>query len=69
MWKRIIRKNHNVANQYPEKVKELEEAFLLEAGRNNVYPMMNSSAYGRPVSLADAYGFGKVENAGSRSGL
>lgn len=52
---------HNVANQYPEKVKELEEAFLLEAGRNNVYPMMNSSAYGRPVSLADAYGFGKVE--------
>lgn len=51
---------YNVAEKYPEKVKELSDAFLVEAGRYNVFPMFNTSAYGRPISLADAYGFGGV---------
>ncbi|MBR4183129.1 MAG: arylsulfatase, partial [Lachnospiraceae bacterium] len=31
---------YNVADQYPEKLLELREEFFLEAGRNNVFPML-----------------------------
>lgn len=37
---------HNVAAEYPEKLHELQEEFLIEAGRNNVFPLMMNSHLG-----------------------
>lgn len=35
----------NVAGQYPEKLRSLQEEFFLEAGRNQVFPMMPGSPH------------------------
>lgn len=37
---------NNVADKYPEKLRELQEEFFLEAGRNHVFPMMMGSPHG-----------------------
>lgn len=37
--------NRNVAEQYPEKLEELKEDFLVEAGKYNVFPMRTSIAH------------------------
>ncbi|MBR1391887.1 MAG: arylsulfatase [Lachnospiraceae bacterium] len=36
---------YDVAEQYPEKLHELQEEFFLEAGRNDVFPMMMGSPH------------------------
>jgi arylsulfatase len=34
---------HDVADQYPEKLRELQDEFLIEAAKNNVFPMLPGS--------------------------
>lgn len=48
---------HDVAAEHPEKVRELAEAFLIEAARNGVFPMLDASG----PHLAGAVRFGVVE--------
>lgn len=43
---------HNVADKYPEKVKELERAWLIEAAASGVFPLLNGTLYG---SASQAY--------------
>lgn len=47
---------HNVADQYPEKLKELQEEFFIEAGRNNVFPMVRKSFHAQPIDIKRMYG-------------
>ncbi|MBR6228846.1 MAG: arylsulfatase [Eubacterium sp.] len=35
----------NVAEQYPEKLKELQDEWLIEAGKNNVFPLVKGMAH------------------------
>jgi arylsulfatase A-like enzyme len=42
---------HDLADKYPQKLKELQEAFDSEARRNNVYPLLPSPGQGRPSSV------------------
>lgn len=37
---------HNVAEQYPEKVKELERTWMIQAAEAGVFPMLNGALYG-----------------------
>jgi arylsulfatase len=41
----------NVAAKYPEKLKELQDAWLIEAGKYGVFPMHMSSHVGGPESV------------------
>ncbi|MBR1391888.1 MAG: arylsulfatase [Lachnospiraceae bacterium] len=36
---------HDVAQQYPDKLQELQEEFFIEAGRNNIFPMQLGSPH------------------------
>lgn len=47
---------HNVAVQYPEKLRELQEEFFIEAGRNNVFPMLKASLHAKPENINRMYG-------------
>lgn len=47
---------HNVADQYPEKLRELQEEFLIEAGRNHVFPMIRASFHAKPENINRMYG-------------
>lgn len=47
---------HDVAAQYPEKVQELKEEFLIEAARNNVFPMLKGAAHAKPESSLTLFG-------------
>lgn len=44
--------NHNVADQYPDKVKELEKLWYIEAARAGVFPMLNGTLYGSKEQAA-----------------
>jgi arylsulfatase len=43
---------HDLAAKYPEKLKELQDAFDSEARRNNVYPLLPIPGQGRPTPAA-----------------
>ena len=47
---------HNVADQYPEKLRELQEEFFYEAGKNHVFPLID----GKPHSV-DLESYGDAE--------
>jgi len=36
---------HNVADKYPEKLRELQDEWLVEAGKNNVFPMIPTGSH------------------------
>ena len=42
---------HDVAAEYPDKLRELEDEFLVQAAQNNVFPMLEIKRH-----LGDAYG-------------
>ncbi len=49
---------HDVADQHPDKLRELQQLFVMEAARNNVFPLddramelMNKTIAGRPDPL------------------
>lgn len=44
---------HNVAEQYPEKVKELERLWLIEASAAGVFPMLNGTLFGSKEEAAN----------------
>lgn len=46
---------HDVAEEYPEKVKELERTWFIEAARAGVFPMLNGVAYGAPQERMKLY--------------
>lgn len=46
---------YDVAYQYPEKVKELERVWFIEAAKAGVFPMLNGVAYGAPAERAKLY--------------
>lgn len=46
---------HNVADEYPDKVKELERTWLTEAAKYNVFPMVNGVMYGAPEEAVKLY--------------
>jgi arylsulfatase len=46
---------YNVADQYPEKLRELQEDFMHEAGKYGVFPMLRFSMHGKPENLARQY--------------
>ena len=46
---------YNVADQYPEKLKELQEEWLIQAGKYNVYPMQNTGLLASRDQLASAH--------------
>ncbi|MGN0587376.1 MAG: arylsulfatase, partial [Oscillospiraceae bacterium] len=43
---------HNVADLYPEKLQELKEDFMHEAGKYGVFPMLRFSMHGKPENLS-----------------
>lgn len=45
----------NVADQYPEKLKELQEDFMHEAGKYGVFPMLRFSMHAKPENLQRQY--------------
>ena len=46
---------YNVADQYPEKLQELKEDFMHEAGKYGVFPMLRFSMHAKPENLARQY--------------
>lgn len=46
---------YNVAAQYPEKLQELKEDFMHEAGKYGVFPMLRFSMHGKPENLSRQY--------------
>lgn len=48
---------YNVADRYPEKLRELQDEFLIEAARNNVFPMLNKAFHtDRDSAVEPVYG-------------
>ncbi len=45
----------DVADLYPEKLEELKEDFMHEAGKYGVFPMLRFSMHGKPENLARQY--------------
>jgi arylsulfatase len=46
---------YNVAAQYPEKLQELKEDFMHEAGKYGVFPMLRFSMHAKPENLSRQY--------------
>lgn len=46
---------YNVADQYPEKLKELQEEWLIQAGKYHVYPMPNTGLLASRDQLAQTH--------------
>ena len=46
---------YNVADKYPEKLQELKECFMHEAGKYGVFPMLRFSMHGKPENLQRQY--------------
>lgn len=49
---------YDVADQYPEKLRELQDEFFIEAGKNNVFPLLLGSIHAKPYEH-DSF-FGKI---------
>lgn len=47
---------HNVAEQFPEKLQELKEEFLMEAAKNNVFPLVLGSMHAYPDKSIGYFG-------------
>ncbi|MBR1391894.1 MAG: arylsulfatase [Lachnospiraceae bacterium] len=47
---------YNVAEKYPEKLRELQADFEYEAGKYGVYPMLRFAMHGKPENLSRMYG-------------
>lgn len=47
---------HDVSEQYPEKLKELQEEFLIEAAKNNVFPLVLGSMHAFPEKSVGYFG-------------
>lgn len=47
---------YNVASKYPDKLRELQEDFMHEAGKYGVFPMLRFPMHGRPENLSRQYG-------------
>lgn len=47
---------HNLAEKYPEKLRELQDEFFIEAGRNNVFPLLVGSMSIYPKTHKTFYG-------------
>lgn len=47
---------HNVADWYPEKLRQLQEDFMHEAGRYGVFPMLRGAFHAKPENLSRMYG-------------
>lgn len=47
--------NHNVADQYPEKLQELKDEFLIQASRYNVFPMANHGLLASKDAMSNTY--------------
>jgi arylsulfatase len=45
-----------VADRYPEKLRELQEDFMHEAGKYGVFPMLRFPMHGKPENLSRQYG-------------
>ena len=50
---------YNVADQYPEKLRELQDEFLIEAAKNNVFPMLRKAFHTTPESASEPV-YGKI---------
>jgi arylsulfatase len=46
---------YNVADKYPEKLRELQEDFMHEAGKYGVFPMLRFPMHGKPENLSRQY--------------
>ena len=46
---------YNVADKYPEKLQELKEDFMHEAGKYGVFPMLRFSMHAKPENLGRQY--------------
>lgn len=46
----------NVAEKYPEKLRELQEEFFLEAGKHNVFPMLKFPFHAAPEKIFQLFG-------------
>lgn len=46
---------HNVAKQYPDKLKELQEEWLIQAGKYNVFPMQKNGFLAARNQLKEVY--------------
>lgn len=46
---------YNVTDQYPEKLQELKEDFMHEAGKYGVFPMLRFSMHAKPENLSRQY--------------
>lgn len=46
---------YNVADQYPDKLQELKEDFMHEAGKYGVFPMLRFAMHGKPENLSRQY--------------
>jgi arylsulfatase len=44
---------YNVAEKYPKKLRELQDAFLIEATKNHVFPMLNKAFHGTKESASE----------------
>lgn len=40
---------YDVSEQYPEKLRELQDEFFIEAGKNNVFPLLVGSIHAVPT--------------------
>lgn len=47
---------YNVASEYPDKLRELQEDFMHEAGKYGVFPMLRFPMHGKPENLSRQYG-------------
>lgn len=46
---------YDVAEKYPEKLRELQEDFMHEAGKYGVFPMLRFAMHGKPENLSRQY--------------
>ena len=58
--------SEDVAERHPDKLAELKEAFLYEAGRNDVFPMMPGSMHAAPGLMARTGSRGAIPEKTSR---
>ena len=51
---------YNVADKYPEKLRELEDEFLIQAAQNNVFPMIPGKSFHSTPESASEPIYGKI---------
>lgn len=56
---------YNVSDRYPEKLRELQDEFLIEAARNNVFPMLRKAFHTDKNSAAESV-YGNIPSRETR---